>query len=119
MKTSSAKAKGRRAAQEVRKLMLHFSPELKPDDIKVTPSGVTGEDIQLSPAAREQYPFAIEVKNQEALNIWASLEQASGHVGDDEYFPQLYFTRNRTKLYMAMEAKHFLHYITLLKEKLL
>ena len=118
MKTSSAKAKGRRASQQVRQLLLKFAPHLKPDDVRVTPSGVTGEDVQLSPLARESYPFAIECKNVEKLNIWAAIEQAKSHVGDAEYFPQLYFTRNRAKLYMCMEAKHFFHYIELVKEGL-
>ena len=37
--------------------------------------GESGEDIQLSPAARKLIPFAFECKNQEKLNIWESLKQ--------------------------------------------
>ena len=102
MKTSSAKAKGRRAAQEVRQLILEIHPELKADDVQVTPSGVTGEDLKLSPAARDLLPIAIECKNVEKLNIWKALEQAESHSA--EFEPVLFFKRNRGKLYAAVDA---------------
>ena len=73
MKTSSAKAKGRRLQQKVRDLLLETFTELEPDDIRSTSMGVSGEDLQLSPAARKLIPFAIECKNQEKLNVWDSL----------------------------------------------
>ena len=50
MKTSSAKAKGRRLQQKVRDLLLETFTELEPDDIRSTSMGVSGEDLQLSPA---------------------------------------------------------------------
>jgi len=62
-------------------------------------------DLKLSPRALEQYPFEIENKNVEKLNIWAALEQAETH---GELNPILFFRRNRSKLYMAMEAERFL-----------
>ena len=63
--------------------------------------GASGEDILLSPAARKLFPFSVECKAQEKLNIWSSLEQAednsNGHV------PLLIFKRNRTKTYAVLE----------------
>ena len=47
MKTSSAKAKGRRLQQKVRDLLLETFTELQPDDIRSTSMGVSGEDLQL------------------------------------------------------------------------
>ena len=82
MKTSSAKAKGRRLQQKVRDLLLETFTELEPDDIRSTSMGVSGEDLQLSPAARKLIPFAIECKNQEKLNVWDSLKQAEENSGD-------------------------------------
>lgn len=111
MKTASAKAKGRHAAKLVRDMMLRRT-ELKPDDIRVTPSGVTGEDLQLSPKAREMYPFASEVKNQESLNIWKSLEQAESH--STEYPGVLFFKRNRSEVYAALPAEMFIELVQLL-----
>lgn len=110
MKTSSCKAKGRRAAAEVKDLLYKYAPDLKPGDIEVTSSSVIGEDLKLSPAARDVFPFVVEVKNQEALNIWAALKQAEGHVKTDDGFkvPLLFFRRNRSKLYVAMDAEQFI-----------
>lgn len=69
MKTRSAKAKGRRLQDSVRKLLLENFPQLEDDDIKTAIMGESGEDIHLSPAARKLIPYSIECKNQEALSI--------------------------------------------------
>ncbi len=107
MKTSSAKAKGRRLAQSVKELLLSWAPDLTERDVQVTPSGVTGVDVALSEAAFKVYPLAIECKNQEKLNVWESIKQAESHVKVDE-IPVLCFTRNREKIYIALELEKFL-----------
>ena len=106
MRTSSAKAKGRRACQDVQTLLYKYAPQLLPGDIEVTSSGVTGEDLKLSPAARQQYPFVIECKNQEKINIWASIDQAKTHVKGD-LIPLLFFKRNRSDLMVCLPAEEF------------
>ena len=63
--------------------------------------GDSGEDVLLSPAARRLFPFSIECKNQEKLNIWSSLEQAETNSGS--HTPLLIFKRNRTKTYAVLE----------------
>ena len=62
--TRNAKAKGRLGQQEVRDKLLETFPDLEPDDIKSTVMGDSGEDIQLSPAARRIIPLTIEVKRR-------------------------------------------------------
>lgn len=116
MKTSSAKAKGRRLCQEIKELLHKWAPDLKPGDIEVTSSSVTGEDLKLSPAAREIYPFVCECKCQEALNVWKSLEQAESHLADRNqdygfYVPILFFRRNHSKTYVALEIENFMKLI--------
>lgn len=106
MRASSAKAKGRRACKEVKDLLLEYARELESDDIQITGAGATGEDLMLSPLARKVYPISIECKNQEALNIWSALKQAEGH--SDKYPGVVFFRRNRSKLYVAMEAEEFI-----------
>ena len=102
MKTRSAKNKGKRLQNSVRDILLEtFKEQLEPDDIKSTTMGESGEDIQLSPAARKIIPFAFECKNQEKLNIWSSLEQAEDNAGP--HIPLLVFKRNRSKTYISME----------------
>jgi hypothetical protein len=106
MRTSSAKAKGRRACQEVVDLILSHFPELTDKDVFVTPSGVTGVDVQLSQRAFDILPLAIECKNTESLNIWKALEQAKSHVKGLET-PILFFKRNRSELFVAFKAANF------------
>ena len=79
MKTRSAKNKGKRLQNSVRDILLETFTQLEEDDIKSTTMGESGEDIQLSPAARKLIPYAIECKNQEKINIWESLKQAESN----------------------------------------
>ena len=101
MKTRSAKNKGKRLQNDVRDLILETFTELEPDDVRSTTMGDSGEDILLSPAARKLFPFSVECKNQEKLNIWSSLEQAETNAGP--HIPLLVFKRNRSKTYISME----------------
>ena len=107
MKTSSAKQKGRRLASKVRESLLQWAPDLNEGDIHVTPSGVTGPDLYLSPLALKTYPFAIECKNQEAINIWASIKQSESHVKTDE-IPVLVFSRNHAEVMVCLKLENFL-----------
>ena len=102
MKPRSAKNKGKRLQNKVRDLILEkFNKKLEEDDVRSITMGDSGEDILLSPAARKLFPFSVECKNQEKLNIWSSLEQAESNSG--KHTPLLIFKRNRTKPYAVLE----------------
>ena len=109
MKTRSAKSKGRRLQNKIKEILLEAFTELEPDDIKSAIMGDSGEDIQLSPAARKLIPYSIECKNQEKLNIWGALEQAEKNSGDSN--PVLIFKRNRSKTYAVLEIEDFINLI--------
>jgi len=109
MKTRSAKNKGKRLQNTVRDVLLETFDTLEPDDIKSAIMGDSGEDIQLSPAARKLIPYSIECKNQEKLNIWSALEQAEGNKGVSK--PVLIFKRNRSKTYAVLELEDFIDLI--------
>ena len=109
MKSRSAKNKGKRLQNNVRDLLLETFNQLEPDDIKSAIMGESGEDIKLSPAARRLIPYSFECKNQEALNIWSSLEQSETNSGD--YDPVLIFKRNRTKTYAVINIEKFIELI--------
>ena len=111
MKPASAKAKGRIACKELKAALLEWAPDLGEDDIRVTSSGATGEDLLLSPAAQARYPFAIEVKNQEKINIWESYEQARAHAKNTKRMPLLVFRRNRSELMVSLCLEDFLKLI--------
>ena len=106
MKTRSAKNKGKRLQNSVRDLILEKFTQLEPDDVRSTTMGDSGEDVLLSPAARKLFPFSVECKNQEKLNIWSSLEQAETNAG--KHTPLLVFKRNRSKTYVALEIDNLL-----------
>lgn len=107
MKPRSAKAKGRKLQTEVKQLILDAFPLLEEDDVKPAIMGESGEDIKLSPAARKLFPYSVECKNTEKLNIWSALEQAETNTKDG-LNPIVFFRRNRSKTYVVMEAEHFL-----------
>jgi len=102
----SSKAKGRSAVQQVRDLMLSVAPWLQPDDLLVKATSMAGVDLHLSPAAAKWFPFSIEVKCVEALNIWAALKQASDQAGGKP--PIVFFKRARTEMYVALRATDLL-----------
>lgn len=107
MKPQSAKAKGRRLQQTVRDRILETFPSLEPDDVRSASMGASGEDLLLSPAARRLFPFSVECKNQERLNIWTALTQAESNSRDGKT-PLLVFTRNRAATYVALPFDVFL-----------
>ena len=79
--SKAAKQKGRLGQNEIRDKLLETFPELEPDDIKGCVMGDTGEDIQLSPAARKMLPLSIEVKRRKTglQTAYNYMEQASSH----------------------------------------
>jgi len=113
---ATRKAKGQNAAKLLREELLEKAPHLQPGDIAVTPSGVTGPDLYLSPAALLTYPFTFEVKNQEKLNFWSAIKQSESHArnGND---PVLAFKRNNEPLRICIELELFLSLAALNFEK--
>tara|TARA_R100000808_G_scaffold24539_1_gene56776 strand:+ start:50 stop:400 length:351 start_codon:yes stop_codon:yes gene_type:complete len=109
MKPSSAKGKGRRLQNFLKEKIYEYFPSLRNGDVKTAVMGESGEDIILSPAARDLIPYSFECKNQERLNIWESLSQAEDNSGD--FTPVVVFKRNRTKTYIALELEEFLNLI--------
>ena len=77
MQTRSAKNKGRKLQQWVRDKMLYYSPSLTADDVRSTAMGQGGEDVQLSTAARKQYPVSIECKSRASFAFYKDLDQAT------------------------------------------
>ena len=104
MKTQSAKAKGRRLQQQFRDLLIEHL-EIHPEDIESRSMGAGGEDLIMARAAREKFPYSIECKNQESLNVWKSYEQAESNAGD--YEPILFIKRNNQKPLVVVDADYF------------
>ena len=63
--------------------------------------GAPGEDVRLSPVARECVNLSIECKNVEKLNVWACLQQCEANTKEGAT-PCLVFTRNRSPTYAVV-----------------
>ncbi len=105
MKTQSAKAKGRRFQQWVRNKLIEIL-NIHPEDIESRSMGAGGEDLIMARAAREKFPYSVECKNQEKVNIWESYKQAVENSKD--YEPILIIKRNNHKPLVLIDAEHFL-----------
>ena len=104
MKTQSAKAKGRRFQQWVRDQLIE-QLEVHPEDVESRSMGAGGEDLIMARAAREKFPYSIECKNQESVNVWKSYEQAKENSGN--YEPLVIIKRNNTKPLVLIDAEYF------------
>ena len=82
MRTSSAKAKGRRL-QDWMKTQLVKALGLTEDTdlVRTAVMGESGADVALIGPLKTQFPFSIECKNQEKYKgVYDILEQASSHM---------------------------------------
>lgn len=104
MRPQSAKAKGRKLQQEIRDAVLAAFPELEPDDVRSTSMGASGADLLLSPAARKLFPFYVEAKCVESLNIHAAIRQAvdGATKAKSTAWPLVVFRKNHTPTYAAI-----------------
>jgi hypothetical protein len=106
----SRKAKGRVAQQKARKdIIEHIG--IDECDILSTPMGQMGCDLYLSPQAKREFPYGVEVKKQETVSIWKWLEQCEYNAEKNQLIPLLVFSRNRSKTYAVIEWEHFLHLV--------
>ena len=112
MKTSSAKAKGRKLQQWFTQKLIE-GLNLNEEDLESRPMGSQGEDIIMGRESRKKFPYSIECKNQEAVNVWKAYEQAESNCNG--YEPLVVIKRNRSKPLVLVDAEH---YISLHKEKL-
>ncbi len=105
MKTQSAKAKGRKLRQWVRDQIIE-QLEVHPEDIESRSMGAGGEDLIMARAARERFPFSVECKNVEKLNVWEAYEQAKSNSND--YEPIVIMKKNQKKPLVVVDADFFI-----------
>lgn len=105
MKPASCKAKGRNLqnwiCERVREV---FS--LSQNDVKPAIMGESGIDIKLSDKARKEFPYAIEAKNVERLNVYQAWHQAITNAADEELIPMLIIKKNRETPLMIIDANY-------------
>lgn len=114
-----SKRKGSVAVHEVRAFLLDAlqridastSVALSEDDILIQTTSVGGNDLHLSPLAQDLFPFGIEVKNKESLNVYQALAQAARSASKKGLFPILFFKKNGWPLHVAFDARLFRRYL--------
>ena len=108
MRTSSRKSKGRRLQKQFRELLIE-KLDIHPEDIESRSMGAGGEDLIMARAARAKFPFSIECKNNERLNIWAAWDQANNNKGI--YDPLVVIKKNGVGPLVVVDAENFLEYV--------
>lgn len=103
---ASRKAKGRNLQNDIKNRILETFKELTPDDVRSTPMGVNGADIQLSARGKELFPHSVEAKNSEKLNVYQAWEQANTNI-DDGTQPLLIIKKNRKQPLAIIDLDYF------------
>ena len=103
---AAGKAKGRNLQKWVRDLLLSLFPSLEDGDIRSTAMGQSGEDIQLSPAARKQIPLSIECKSYAKIAVYARYQQASQNCPKNAE-PIVVMKADRQKPLVLVDAEWF------------
>ena len=104
MRPQSAKAKGRRLQQQFRELLIE-ELGIHPEDIESRSMGAGGEDLIMARAAREKFPYSIECKNVEKLNVWEAYKQADEN--SKNYEPVVVMKKNNHKTLVVLDAEYF------------
>jgi len=107
MSVRSAKAKGRKLQNWVAEQLLDILKKVTSLDVRSTPMGVNGVDVQMSTAAYVQFPYDIECKNTERMTtLYNYYEQAISHDSGGE--PLLIVKMNHKKPLAVVDAEHFI-----------
>lgn len=106
IKTSSAKAKGRKLQQWARDRILEIFPSLTRDDVVSTGMGQTGEDVRLSSAARKKFPYSVECKSRKKIALYSDMDQAIANCPPGSE-PLLIVKANRRQPLAVIDADYF------------
>ena len=105
MKVQSAKAKGRNLQKWTRERLIE-ELEIHVEDIESRSMGASGEDLIMARAARKKFPYSIECKNQERVNVWESYKQALANCG--KYEAIVVIKKNHHKPLVVIDAEAFI-----------
>lgn len=101
----NSKKKGRKFQNEIRDILID-KIGINKDNIKTAMMSESGEDIKLSKEARDKFPYSIETKNVESINIWKAIKQAKQNCND--HVPIVIFKRNYMDPHVVIPFDDFL-----------
>lgn len=110
MTPQSAKQKGRHLQQRLRNDLREIGKNysLQDDDVESRGMGQNGEDIILTPAAREIFDLIIEAKNVESLNVTSTFIKHYEKYKNKSGLVLLAHKRNRTEPLVTLRWEDFL-----------
>ncbi|MEM1973249.1 MAG: hypothetical protein QXN68_00505 [Thermoplasmata archaeon] len=111
MNIRTKKQKSKRLQEYVVNLILKTYPELTEDDVRSTYSSVPGPDILLSSRAKQLFPFDVECKNHERINLYKFWEQLKKRSSGTE-LPLLVVKSNHKEVLFVMDEKTFIYLLT-------
>ena len=99
--------------------LLNVFKRLTPLDVRSTPMGVNGVDVQLSTSAYKKFPYNIECKNTERIRtLYNYYEQAVSHdLIEKDGEPLLIIKMNRQKPLVVVDAEHFIDLVSCQNKK--
>lgn len=112
-KTSAArraKSFGREGQYQIRDMLLKHFTDLTEDDVVSRPMGSQGSDIMLSTAALAVFPFDVEVKYRQTIQICTWMKQSEERLKTTDRHP-IVFSKCRGRgndWYVTISAKMFL-----------
>ena len=110
LKTSSAKAKGRRLQQKIRNDLRELGKDygLTAGDVESRSMGCFGVDVILSPAGLKVFPFDIEAKNQESINLCTTFWKHYRKYEKTKYLKMLVHCKNHSEPTVTIRWKDLL-----------
>ncbi len=117
MSVAAKKAKGRRHQQFIRDCLLLIGKDygIVDGDVVSTPMGVSGVDLQMSPAALRIFNLDIEAKNNESLNVSSTFFKHYEKYKNRPTTKLLVHAKNRTP---ALATILWDDYLSLLKDSI-
>jgi hypothetical protein len=114
MKTSSAKAKGRRLQDLIRDTLRELGKQHGLEDADFTSAimGTSGVDLIISPAGKKVLDLSIEAKNVEALNVMTTFYKHYEKYKDQPSLKVLVHSKNRTEPLITLQFKDFIALLT-------
>lgn len=110
IRPQSCKAKGRKFQQEIERRIKGVFP-LEGNDVRSTSMGCSGSDLIMSPRALQYLPYDWELKNQERVQLWATLKQTRSRIEDNSVIPLVVIRKNRTKPVAVVPIVHYFHVV--------
>lgn len=111
----SRKGKGREFQKKISQLIRSYF-NFPDEDAVSTAMGQQGCDIKLSNAARKQFPYGVECKCTESINIWKAWEQATVNAKKEDLRPLLFVKKNYKDPIMVIDAELGLKLLSQIKE---